>query len=359
MKEIKEAINYQEFLKVTKNPPRKLNMELDKLLQDRYNNNSYTLYRRNELVLHKSEDCNGKIKNILDKKWKEEPEKIKEFFKILAVEGNRRFKRSRLLPSPQPSPQPQSLPQPQSQPHSPKKKLPLLLPRPPFPQPRVYYQPRSYEYYSQQLPLRGHYEQCIPTLPLYQPQLQPQQQPQSSPSLQLQPSSPQPYANYQPISYEDNQPQHSLSPPQLQSDHSDEYWKMHQLSDEFYSYRSQQLPLHYYEQSIPAVTLPLYQPQLQPQPQLQSSTSSPPELSLPQPYANYQPISYEDNQPQPLLLPSQLQTDESCCWQMYQSPDEFYYPQPLPLQQPEPLPDDEQYDQPQSPPYELYFNDFD
>lgn len=271
MKEIKEAINYQEFLKVTKNPPRKLNMELDKLLQDRYNNNSYTLYRRNELVLHKSKDCNGKIKNILDKKWKEEPEKIKEFFKILAVEGNRRFKRSRLLPSPQPSPQPQSLPQPQSQPHSPKKKLPLLLPRPPFPQPRVYYQPRSYEYYSyrsQQLPLRGHYEQCIPTLPLYQPQLQPQ-------------------------------------------------------------------------------------------PQLQSSTSSPPELSLPQPYANYQPISYEGNQPQPLLLPSQLQTDDSCCWQMYQSPDEFYYPQPLPLQQPEPLPDDEQYDQPQSPPYELYFNDFD
>ncbi|CAG8509901.1 21770_t:CDS:2 [Rhizophagus irregularis] len=191
MKEIKEAINYQEFLKVTKNPPRKLNMELDKLLQDRYNNNSYTLYRRNELVLHKSKDCNGKIKNILDKKWKEEPEKIKEFFKILA------------------------------------------------------------------------------------------------------------------------------------SDHSDEYWKMHQLSDEFYSYRSQQLPLHYYEQSIPA------------------------------------PISYEGNQPQPLLLPSQLQTDDSCCWQMYQSPDEFYYPQPLPLQQPEPLPDDEQYDQPQSPPYELYFNDFD
>lgn len=245
MKETKETTYYQEFQKIMKNPPCRLNMELDELLQDRYNNNSYNLYQRNELALLKKKDHSGELKNLLSNMWKEESEEIKEFFKILAIEGNRRFKlRNQKSRSKQPPPQPQPL----------KKKLPLLLPRLPLLQPHVYYQPQSYEYYQpqplfspqlqpdeywkmQQLPdeshfqpqhyqpqqLPIHYEQCVPeiTLTLRQPQLQPQLSP-----IPPQPF-PQQYVNCQPISHEDNQSQPLPSPSQLQLDES---W----LSDEFY-----------------------------------------------------------------------------------------------------------------------------
>ncbi|CAG8627159.1 23210_t:CDS:2 [Rhizophagus irregularis] len=110
-------------------------MNIDNLLRDRYNNNSYNLYQRNVLARLNKKGCGSKSKKM----WKEESEEIKKFFKILAIEGNRRFKlRNPKSPSTQPPPQP------------PKKKLPLLLPRPPLTQPYVYYQPHSYEYYQPQ-----------------------------------------------------------------------------------------------------------------------------------------------------------------------------------------------------------------
>lgn len=65
--------------------PCKLNIEFNRLLVDINNNNSYMLYRRNKLVQLKEH-------NLVNKMWKEETDEIKEFYKILMVEGNRRFK---------------------------------------------------------------------------------------------------------------------------------------------------------------------------------------------------------------------------------------------------------------------------
>ncbi|CAB4427302.1 unnamed protein product [Rhizophagus irregularis] len=236
MKETKNTLNHLEFLKVKNNPPCKLNMNIDNLLRDRYNNNSYNLYQRNVLARLNKKGCGSKSKKM----WKEESEEIKKFFKILAIEGNRRFKlRNPKSPSTQPPPQP------------PKKKLPLLLPRPPLTQPYVYYQPHSYEYYQpqppqplsspveywkmhklsdesryqpQQLPIH-----CVSavTPPLFQPQLQPQLHPQLHPQLSTIPPQPLPqqYVNYQQLLHEDNQ---SL----------DDSW----LPDEFHLPISQPLP---------------------------------------------------------------------------------------------------------------------
>ncbi|CAB5356290.1 hypothetical protein RhiirA5_398929 [Rhizophagus irregularis] len=210
MKETKNTLNHKEFLKVKNNPPCKLNMKIDDLLRDRYNNNSYNLYLRNVLGQPNKKGRGSISKNLLNKMWKEESDEIKKFFKILAIEGNRRFKlRNPKSPSTQPSPQPS------------KKKLPLLLPRPPLTQPHVSYQPKLlYEYYQPQ-PLSSHdkyWNMYKLSDELCQPQLQPQLQVQLQPQLQPQLSTilPQPlpqHINYQPLSHEDNQfPEFYLPP---------------------------------------------------------------------------------------------------------------------------------------------------
>ncbi|GBB91416.1 hypothetical protein RclHR1_01870011 [Rhizophagus clarus] len=75
-----------------RDPPCKLNIELDSLLLNIYNNNPYTLYRRNEIIRLRSINPSVNFNVLLNKMWNNEPHEIKEFYKILAVEGNRRFK---------------------------------------------------------------------------------------------------------------------------------------------------------------------------------------------------------------------------------------------------------------------------
>ncbi|RGB32475.1 hypothetical protein C1646_670102 [Rhizophagus diaphanus] len=205
MKETKNTLNHQEFLKVKNNPPCKLNMKIDILLRDRYNNNSYNLYQRNLLAQPNEKGCGSKSKNLLNKMWKEESKEIKKFFRILAIEGNRRF---RLRNPKSPSTQPPSQP--------PKKKFPLLLPRPPLTQPHVYYQPKFEYYQPQPLPSPDEYYNMHKLSDeLCQPQPQPQLQPQLHPQLStiLPQPLPQQYANCQPLSHEDNQfPEFYLPP---------------------------------------------------------------------------------------------------------------------------------------------------
>jgi hypothetical protein len=183
MEEMKEISNYQKFLQVMRDPPRQLNIEIDNLFLNIYNNNPYTLYRRNEKVRLKRTDPNVNFNELLNKMWNNESDEIKNFYKILAIEGNRRFKWKYLI-----------------------SQMQLLLPQPYeyYPPPQQL-SPISYDYYQSQ-------PQLSPT------QLQPgeyQQIPHEF-YFYLSPSPPQspPYEHYeycQPQQQHQHQPQ-LLSP---------------------------------------------------------------------------------------------------------------------------------------------------
>jgi hypothetical protein len=189
---MKEVTNYQKFLQVMRDPPRKLNIEIDDLLLNIYNNNPYTLYRRNEIVRLERTDPNINFNELLNKMWNNESVEIKEFYKILAIEGNRRFKwkyqqflLSQLLPQPcEYYPPQQQLQQPSPLSYDYYQSQPQLSP--PQLQPDEYQQlcQMPYEFYSSsppQSPPYEHYEYC-------QPQQQYQHQPQLlSPVFQSEP----------------------------------------------------------------------------------------------------------------------------------------------------------------------------
>ncbi|RGB26870.1 hypothetical protein C1646_405711 [Rhizophagus diaphanus] len=92
VKEVKLS-DYEKFLNVMENPPCSLNLTLDDLFLDIYNSNAFALYRRNKMLhLRRVGPYAVNYKELLNIMWNNEPNKIKEFFKILALEGNRRFK---------------------------------------------------------------------------------------------------------------------------------------------------------------------------------------------------------------------------------------------------------------------------
>jgi hypothetical protein len=215
---MKEITNYYKFLQVMENPPRQLNVEIDDLFLDIYNNNPYTLYRRNEKVRIERTDPNVNLNELLNKMWNNEPKEIKEFYKILAIEGNRRFKwknqQSQMqhflpqayeyYPPPPPPPQQQQQLSPisydyyQSQPQL----SPTQLQPDEYQQ--LYQIPNEFYFYpppsSPQSPSYEHYEYCQPQqLYQHQPQLlspvyqsEPQQLSQPPQPLQ-QEELPQPY----------------------------------------------------------------------------------------------------------------------------------------------------------------------
>ncbi|PKY13977.1 hypothetical protein RhiirB3_500804 [Rhizophagus irregularis] len=84
-----------------KKPIRNLNIDIDKLLLECKNNNSYMLYRRNELVkLNQTESIETQFNDLVEKLWKNESDEVKEFYKVLAAEGNRRYKSKKQQPQP-------------------------------------------------------------------------------------------------------------------------------------------------------------------------------------------------------------------------------------------------------------------
>ncbi|GBC01385.1 hypothetical protein RclHR1_04170010 [Rhizophagus clarus] len=227
--------NHKRFLEIMKNPPRKLNYKVEDLILDIYNNNPYILYLRNERVQIK------RAKNYAGRSmWHDEPAEIKEFYKLIALEGNRRYKLKNkqllqerkkkltpLRPQPQPPPPPQPQPQTQSpQPPPPPTYYPQLQPPPPQPQlppiQSLYPQLPPIQLLHPQLPsIQSLYPQLPPIQSLY-PQLPPIHSPyprlpplQSSrpqlPPLQLLQPKPPPYTPH--VYYEYFQPQQQQQPP--------------------------------------------------------------------------------------------------------------------------------------------------
>ncbi|CAB4493294.1 hypothetical protein RhiirA1_500952 [Rhizophagus irregularis] len=98
---IKRSSIHRKFLEVMKKPIRNLNIDIDKLLLECKNNNSYMLYRRNELVkLNQTESIETQFNDLVEKLWKNESDEVKEFYKVLAAEGNRRYKSKKQQPQP-------------------------------------------------------------------------------------------------------------------------------------------------------------------------------------------------------------------------------------------------------------------
>ncbi|CAB4403090.1 unnamed protein product [Rhizophagus irregularis] len=59
------------------------------------------LYRRNELVkLNQTESIETQFNDLVEKLWKNESDEVKEFYKVLAAEGNRRYKSKKQQPQP-------------------------------------------------------------------------------------------------------------------------------------------------------------------------------------------------------------------------------------------------------------------
>ncbi|PKY48975.1 hypothetical protein RhiirA4_544964 [Rhizophagus irregularis] len=230
VKEIK-LTDYQKFLNFMENPPCDLNTDIDDLFQNIYNNNPYTLYRRNKMIQLRLEGpyaINYKI--LLVRMWHNEPNEIKEFFKILAIEGNRRFKlRSQM---------------PYYEYYQPQLSSPLLYQtQPQTPQTYEYYQPYQPQPSSTQPQLHETYKYYQP----YQPQ------PSST-----QPQTYETYEYYQPY-----QPQLSSTQPQSPPQ-TYEYYQPYQpqlSSTQFQPYEANE----FYDQPQPQ---PLSQPQQLQQPLL-------------------------------------------------------------------------------------------
>ncbi|GES82467.1 hypothetical protein GLOIN_2v1882604 [Rhizophagus clarus] len=172
---MRELSNYRRFLEIMRDPPCKLYVELDNLLLNNCNNNPYTLYRRNRI---KSTNSGSDLNVSLNNMWANESHEVKEFYRLLAVEGNRRFKlkyqqllqlQSEMLQSPlQSYAQPCEDHQLQSQSSLDNYQLYQLFPNEVFQQQFELYGQYDYEYYVPQ------------SQPLFY-QLQPQPQPQHQP----------------------------------------------------------------------------------------------------------------------------------------------------------------------------------
>ncbi|RGB41120.1 hypothetical protein C1646_752508 [Rhizophagus diaphanus] len=101
-----EEINQSEFLQVIKNPPCELYLEVDNLLSSPSeltkhklkpprSQNSYILYRRNESKRRNQLGLPNDLKRAskeISEMWRNEPPRIKNFFRILAAEGDRRHR---------------------------------------------------------------------------------------------------------------------------------------------------------------------------------------------------------------------------------------------------------------------------
>ncbi|CAB4491258.1 unnamed protein product [Rhizophagus irregularis] len=264
-KEIK-LTDYQKFLNFMENPPCDLNIDLDDLFQNIYNNNPYTLYRRNKMIQLRLDGpyaINYKI--LLVRMWHNEPNEIKEFFKILAIEGNRRFKLRSQMP--------------------------------------------YYEYYQPQLSSPRSYQtqpQTTQTYEYYQP-------------YQPQPSSTQPQLHETYEYYQPYQPQPSSTQPQLHETY--EYYQPYQpqpSSTQPQTYETYE----YYQPYQPQLSST--QPQLQFQPyeanEFYELYDQPPQ-PLSQPQQLQQP--QQQSQPHLLLYPLQLQPQQEEFLQSYIPVDEF------------------------------------
>nr|ANQ32477.1 MATA-HMG [Rhizophagus irregularis] len=327
-KEIK-LTDYQKFLNFMENPPCDLNIDLDDLFQNIYNNNPYTLYRRNKMIQLRLDGpyaINYKI--LLVRMWHNEPNEIKEFFKILAIEGNRRFKLRSQMPyyeyyQPQLSSPRSYQTQPQTtqtyeyyQPYQ---------PQPSSTQPQLH---ETYEYYQPYQPQPSSTQpQLHETYEYYQP-------------YQPQPSSTQPQLHETYEYYQPYQPQPSSTQPQLHETY--EYYQPYQPQPS----STQPQTYETYEYYQP------YQPQLSStQPQLQFQPYEANEFyelydQPPQPLSQPQQLQQPQQQSQPhlLLYPLQLQPQQEEFLQSYIPVDEFR------------LQSSEQHEQPQLPiDYDFYF----